>query len=390
MPLTGLRVIDLTRILAGPFATMMLGDMGAEVLKIERPGTGDDARRWGPPFVDGTSTYFLSVNRNKRSVTLDLKAEEAKAVLWELIESADIVVSNFRVGVMDSLGFSFQEVARRAPRCVYGIINGYGATGPRAHKPSFDVIVQAESGLMELTGFEDGHPTKVGVAIADEIAGLYLVQGLLLALLERHKTDRGQLVEVALHDALLSMFTFQAQRYLSAGIAPERLGNRHPSITPYETFAASDGTVVVGVGNQRIWKSFCEAIGRAELYDHPDYATNSDRVAHRRDLERELEPLFRARTVAHWEEDLGAVGVPCGRVRALNEVLDKERESDREMVVTIEDSGIDTLGVPIKLSGSPGAVRSRPPRLGEHTDEVLQGLGYGKAQIAAWRAAEVI
>jgi len=390
MPLTGLRVVDLTRILAGPFATMMLGDMGAEVLKIERPGTGDDARGWGPPFVDGTSTYFLAVNRNKRSVTLDLKADDGKALLWELVDSADIVVSNFRVGVMDGLGFGFERIAARAPRCIYGIINGYGATGPRAHKPSFDVVVQAESGLMHLTGFEDGHPTKVGVSIADEIAGLYLVQGLLLALLERHKTDRGQLVEVALHDALLSMFTFQAQRYLSAGIVPARLGNRHPSITPYETFAASDGTIVVGVGNQRIWKSFCEAIGRPDLCEHPDYATNSDRVAHRRDLEGELQPLFQERPVAYWEETLGAAGVPCGRVRALHEVLDAERTSDRDMVVSMEDGGIDTLGVPVKLSASPGAVRNRPPKLGEHTDEVLRELGHGDEQIAAWRAAGVI
>ncbi|MCH7474341.1 MAG: CoA transferase [Gemmatimonadetes bacterium] len=253
MPLTDLRVVDLTRILAGPFATMMLGDMGAEVLKIERPGVGDDARGWGPPFVDGISTYFLSVNRNKRSITLDLKSETGQELLWELVESADVLVSNFRVGVMESLGFGYEEVARRAPKCVYAVINGYGASGPRATKPAFDIAIQAESGLMDLTGFSDGRPTKVGISIADEIAGMYVVQGILLALLERQRTDRGQLVEVALHDAMLSMFTFQAQRYLSTGERPQRMGNRHPSIAPYETFEAADGTVVVASQDSNVY-----------------------------------------------------------------------------------------------------------------------------------------
>ena len=388
MPLTGLRVIDLTRILAGPFATMMLSDMGAEVLKIERPGSGDDARGWGPPFVDGVSTYFLAVNRNKRSVTLDLKSEVGKDVLWQLIETADVVVSNFRVGVMDSLGFSFEQVAERAPRCVYGLINGYGRSGDRAQRPSFDVVVQAESGLMDLTGFADGKPTKVGVPIADEIAGLYLVQGILLALLERQKTDRGQLVEVALHDALLSMFTFQAQRYLSVGLQPRRMGNRHPSIAPYETFEATDGTIVVGVGNEGIWERFCTALGADHLLGDERFARNPDRVANREQLEEELAALFLGHPVAYWEERLGAAGVPCGRVRVLNEVLERERSTDRGMVVEVD--GLAFLGVPIKLSSSPGRVRGRPPRLGEHTAAVLAELGHTEEEVAAWRDAGVI
>ncbi|MCH7824938.1 MAG: CoA transferase [Acidobacteria bacterium] len=388
MPLTGLRVVDLSRILAGPFATMMLGDMGAEVLKIERPGSGDDARGWGPPFVDGVSTYFLSVNRNKRSVTLDLKSEVGKDVLWQLIETADVVVSNFRVGVMDSLGFSFEQVAERAPRCVYGLINSYGRSGEQAQRLSFDVIIQAESGLMDLTGFADGKPTKVGVSIADEIAGLYLVQGILLALLERQQTGRGQLVEVALHDALLSMFTFQAQRYLSAGLLPQRMGNRHPSIVPYETFEAADGTIVVGVGNEDIWERFCAALGADHLLADESFARNPDRVANRERLEEELAAVFLGHPVAYWEERLGAAGVPCGRVRALNEVIERERHSDREMVVEVD--GLAFLGVPIKLSSSPGRVRGRPPRLGEHTAAVLAELGHTEEEVAAWRDAGVI
>jgi crotonobetainyl-CoA:carnitine CoA-transferase CaiB-like acyl-CoA transferase len=388
MPLTGIRVVDLTRILAGPFATMMLGDMGAEVIKVERPGSGDDARSWGPPFVDGISTYFLAVNRNKQSVTLDLGREEGKALLWELIESADVVVSNFRVGVMERLGFSYAQVAERAPRCIYGLINGYGASGPRAARPSFDVVIQAESGLMDVTGFPDGQPTKVGVSIADEIAGLYLVQGILLALLERQRSGAGQLVEVALHDAMLSMFTFQAQRYLSADLPPSRMGNRHPSIVPYETFATGDGMVVVGVGNQALWGRFCDAVGAPELHAHPDFATNADRVTHRREMEERLEPIFRRHPTAHWEKTLGAAGVPCGRVRALDQVIDAERHLDRQMIAEID--GFEVLGVPIKLSASPGRVRSRPPRLGEHTAAVLAALGHTEEELAAWRAAGII
>lgn len=388
MPLSGLRVIDLTRILAGPFATMMLGDMGAEVLKIERPGSGDDARNWGPPFIDGISTYFLSVNRNKRSVTLDLKSEVGKGVLWELIETADVVISNFRVGVMDSLGFPYEKVAERAPRCVYGLINGYGRFGDRAQRPSFDVVVQAESGLMDLTGYADGKPTKVGVSIADEIAGLYMVQGILLALLERQQTERGQLVEVALHDALLSMFTFQAQRYLSAGLQPQRMGNRHPSIVPYETFEAADGTIVVAVGNEGIWERFCTVLGVQHLLGHERFARNPNRVANREQLEKELAPVFLEHPIAYWEEQLSASGVPCGRVRALNEVIESERRTGRDMVVDID--GLELLGVPIKLSRSPARVKVRPPKLGEHTEAVLTALGHTVEEITEWRDAGVI
>ncbi len=390
MPLTDLRVVDLTRILAGPFATMMLGDMGAEVLKVERPKTGDDARGWGPPFVDGVSTYFLAVNRNKRSVTLDLKSATGRQLLWELVESADVLVSNFRVGVMDRLGFGYEAVARRAPKCVYAVVNGYGSSGPRATKPAFDVAIQAESGLMDLTGFSDGRPTKVGISIADEIAGMYLVQGILLALLERQRTHRGQRVEVALHDAMLSLFTFQAQRYLSAGESPERMGNRHPSIAPYETFEAADGSVVVAVGNAVHWRRFCEAVDCAHLVEHPDFLTNADRVANRERLENELGPVFQKHPVSYWEEGLGDAGVPCGRVRAFKEVIDNERQADGGMIVRIDGDGLLGLGIPVKLSASPGRIRSRPPRLGEHTEAVFSALGHSQEEFAAWRAEGVV
>lgn len=388
MPLTGVRVVDLTRILAGPLATMMLGDMGAEVVKIERPGTGDDTRGWGPPFVDGVSTYYLSINRNKRSVTLDLKSDPGRALLWEMIAGADVLVSNFRTGAMDDLGFSFARVAERAPACIYAQLNGYGATGPRAHKPAFDLVIQAESGLMDLTGDPAGVPTKVGISIADQVAGLYLVQGILLALLERGRTGRGQLVEVALHDAMLSMFTFQAQGYLSAGVAPHRRGNRHPSIVPYETFEAADGLMVVGVASEALWQRFCAALNVLHLQDDPRFARNAERVVHRGELAGELAPRFRQRPVAHWERLLGDAGVPCGRVRTLRQALDDERIADREMVVRV--GAAEVLGVPVKLSGSPGRVRRLAPYLGEHTEAVLGELGHTEEEIAAWRVAGVV
>jgi crotonobetainyl-CoA:carnitine CoA-transferase CaiB-like acyl-CoA transferase len=273
---------------------------------------------------------------------------------------------------------------------VYAVINGYGASGPRATKPAFDIAVQAESGLMDLTGFSDGRPTKVGISIADEIAGMYLVQGILLALLERQRTDRGQLVEVALHDAMLSMFTFQAQRYLSAGERPERMGNRHPSIAPYETFEAADGTVVVAVGNEVHWHHFCEAIACAHLVERPDFLTNADRVANRGQLENELGSVFKKQTVSYWEQCLGDAGVPCGRVRALKEVLDNERQADRDMIAKIDGDRLLGLGIPVKLSASPGKIRSRPPKLGEHTEAVFGALGHTQEEFVGWRATGVV
>ena len=381
MPLSGIRVIDLTRILAGPYATMILGDLGADVIKIEKPDGGDDSRAWGPPWVaqaGGASAYFTAVNRNKRSVALDLKSEAGRDIVWRLIEASDVVISNFRPGVIERLGFSWEAVQARAPRVVYAIVNGYGATGPGAAKPSFDVIVQGESGVMDVTGWPDGPPTRVGISLGDETAGLLAVQGILAALLARERTGRGQRVEVALHDGLLSLLTYHAQNWWSGGPRPTRLGNAHPSIVPYQTFQAADAWINVGVGNERQWRALCGVVGHPEWVQDPRFETNAARVQHREELVPLLKELFAGRPAAKWLDDLGEAGIPSGRIRPVDEALEAPETRHREMVVELETDGFEALrllGIPVKLSATPGRIRRRPPALGEHTAEVLAEIG---------------
>jgi crotonobetainyl-CoA:carnitine CoA-transferase CaiB-like acyl-CoA transferase len=381
MPLSGVRVVDLTRILAGPYATMILGDLGADVIKIENPDGGDDSRGWGPPWVPqagGASAYFAAVNRNKRSVALDLKSEAGRDIVWRLIEQSDVVVSNFRPGVIERLGFSWEAVHARAPRVVYALVNGYGASGPGAEKPSFDVIVQGESGVMDVTGWPDGPPTRVGISLGDETAGLLAVQGILAALLARERTGRGQRVEVALHDGLLSLLTYHAQSWWSGGPPPARLGNAHPSIVPYQTFQAADAWINVGVGNERQWRSFCAVIGRPDWVDDPRFETNAARVQNREELVPLLKELFATRLASEWLDALADAGIPSGRIRRVPEALEAPETLHREMVVEVgaEGSGpLRLLGIPVKLSATPGKIRRRPPALGEHTAEVLSEIG---------------
>ncbi len=387
MPLSGIRVVDLTRILAGPYATMILGDLGADIVKIENPDGGDDSRAWGPPWVPqagGASAYFTAVNRNKRSVALDLKSEAGRDIVWRLIDAADVVVSNFRPGVIERLGFSWEAVHARAPRVVYAIVNGYGATGPGAEKPSFDVIVQGESGVMDVTGWPDGPPTRVGISLGDETAGLLVVQGILAALLARERTGLGQRVEVALHDGLLSLLTYHAQNWWSGGPRPSRLGNAHPSIVPYQTFQAADAWINVGVGNERQWRSLCGVVGRPEWLDDPRFESNAARVQHREELVPLLKELFAGRPAAAWLDELAGAGIPSGRIRPVDEALEAPETRHREMVVELETDGSDALrllGIPVKLSATPGKIRRRPPALGEHTAEVLSEIGYDSGTI---------
>ncbi len=393
-PLSGLTVLDLSRVLAGPYCTMLLGDMGARVIKVEQPGRGDDTRHWGPPFVAGESAYFLSVNRNKESVTLDFKHPEGRNLLERLIARADVLVENFRPGTLARLGLGYDALARRWPRLVYCAISGFGQTGPRRARPGYDAVIQAEGGLMSITGPEDGPPFRLGVAISDLVTGLFAAQGILLALLARAATGRGQLVDIAMLDATAAILTYQAGIYFTTGETPRRLGNRHPTIAPYETFAARDGDLVLAVGNDAIWRRFCRAVDLDALADDPRFATNAARVRHAEALRRVLAERFQTRERREWLARLDAAGVPCGAVRDVAEVFADEQLLAREMVATVQHPTVGplrVLGVPVKLSATPGGVRTPPPTLGEHTERVLRGdLGLDDEAIGRLRSARVI
>lgn len=392
-PLSGLTVIDLTRVLSGPYCTMMLADMGARVIKVERPGKGDDTRAWGPPFQSGESSYFLSVNRNKESLTLDFKPPEGRRVLEQLVARADVVVENFRPGTLDKLGFDYASVASRHPRIVYCSISGFGQTGPRREEPGYDAVMQGEGGLMSITGSADGPPYRLGVAIADIVSGMFAAHGITLALYARERTGRGQLVDLGMLDAVAALLTYQAGAYFATGVAPARLGNRHPTIAPYETFAASDGEVVVAVGNDGLWRDFCAVAGLEHLVQDPRFATNPSRVAHRNELNAILAPRMAERTRAAWIAQLTEAGVPCGSVRSVAEALTDPQILAREMVVPIHHpvaGAMHVTGVPIKLSATPGSVRQPPPVLGGDTDAILGELGYSTTEISSLRERGVV
>src|SRR6266850_1826863 len=375
LPLAGLRVLDFTRVLAGPLCTMLLGDMGAEVIKIEDPAHGDDTREW-PPFVGGWSTYFLSINRNKKSIALDLKSVEGKALLQELIQSADVLVENFRPGTLERLGLGPDDARALNERLIYCSISGYGATGPRRDLPGYDMVIQAESGLMDVTGFPETGPTKVGVAVTDCLAALYAVQGILLAYIGRSKTNKGQFLDIALLDSAVSVLGLPAGIVAATGRSPGRLGNEHPSLAPYEPYPARDGDVVVAVANPRLWSRFCAAVGAEALEHDPRFATNGARLANRRALNTAIAGLFAGHTVDALIDRLTAAGVPCGRVRTIDEVLADEQLAVRQMLVDIQtgERSVKVPGNPIKLSGVGALALKRPPALGEHTEEVRRSV----------------
>jgi crotonobetainyl-CoA:carnitine CoA-transferase CaiB-like acyl-CoA transferase len=393
-PLDGLLVVDLTRVLSGPYCTMLLGDMGARVIKIEHPDRGDDTRAWGPPFVGDESAYFLSVNRNKESLTLDLKRLEGRAILERLLDRADVLVENFRPGALARLGFDDETIRSRWPRLVYCSVSGFGQTGPRRDQPGYDAVIQAEAGLMSITGEQSGPPLRLGVAIADIVSGMFAAQGIAMALFARERSGRGQRVDIGMLDATAALLTYQAAAFFATGRSPERLGNRHPTIVPYETFEAADGSFVIAVGNDALWRSLCRAIGLPELSDDPAYSTNRDRVNRYEVLRPRIAERLRARSRGEWIATLTAEGIPCGAVRDVGEVLHDPQLDARKMIETIEHAtlgAVRVLGVPIKLSATPGRIRSAPPTLGQHTDQILQTMaGLNVEEIARLRALRVV
>jgi crotonobetainyl-CoA:carnitine CoA-transferase CaiB-like acyl-CoA transferase len=385
-PLSGIKVVDLSRFIAGPYCTMKLGDMGAEVIKVETPGKGDDSRALGPPFLEGESAYYLSFNRNKKSITLNLREEKAKEILIRLISEADVLVENFRIGVTKQMGLTYEDVKKIKEDIIYCSITGYGHNSPYREKPSFDVMIQGEAGLMSITGFPDGPPQRVGVAIADILGGFHAVEGILLALLVKQSSGQGQFIDVSLMDSIISILTYQAGNFLATGEAPQRVGNRHPMITPYENFETSDGYVIFAVGNQRLWETFTKTLGREDLNQDSRFADMQSRNQHPAELKEILEKITRQKTTEEWVEIMEKNGVPCGRIRTIDQVLTDPHVDVREMVVEKDHptaGRIKLTGVPTKLSLTPGEVMAVPPTLGQHTDEILKGLGMSDQEIAA-------
>ncbi len=392
-PLAGVRVIDLTRVLAGPFCAMSLGDMGAEVIKIEEPGKGDDTRGW-PPFVSGEATYFLSVNRSKKSLTLNMKAPEGQEILRRLLASADVVLENFRPGTMERLGFGYGRLCRANPRLVYCSISGFGESGPEAHRPGYDLIVQGESGIMDITGFPDGPPVKVGNSIGDLVAGMAAAQGITLALLSRQRTGKGQKVEIGMLDVMASLLTYQAGLYWNAGGRPTRRGNEHPSIVPYEVFKAQDVYLTLGVANNSLWERACRALDREDLIEDPRFDTVSNRVTNRKALVPLLNEILGARPADEWLARLDKAGVPAGRIKSVAEVCESGHLRARGMMVSLahpKAGPITVMGVPVRLHDTPGAATMAPPLLGQHTEEILTGLlRMPKSRVEQLRAAGVV
>jgi crotonobetainyl-CoA:carnitine CoA-transferase CaiB-like acyl-CoA transferase len=363
------------------------------VVKVEPPPHGDDTRLWGPPFLDGISTYFLSINRNKRSLALDLKSPAGRDILWKLVDRADVLVENFRPGVLERLGFGYADVAQRNRGLIYCSISGFGHTGPSKNRPGYDVVAQGESGLMDLTGYPDQPPAKMGSSLADIIAGLYAVNGILLALLARHKTGKGQVIDISLLDSLVSTLTYQAMIYFSTGQSPHRMGTRHPSIVPYECFEAKDGFINIGVANEKHWLSLCQALGMAALASDPRFVTMAARIANYDALRPILANVFSRMSRSEILRLLDDGGIAVGSVNTVAEALELPQIQARDMIVelTHADYGpLKMLGIPVHLSDTPGKVRTAPPRYGEHSRAILRDLGFSEAAIYQLVQSKVI
>jgi crotonobetainyl-CoA:carnitine CoA-transferase CaiB-like acyl-CoA transferase len=393
--LDDLLVLDLSRVLAGPYATQLLGDLGARIIKVEQPGAGDETRAWGPPFTaGGQSAYFIAANRNKESLTLNLKRLEGRAVLRELARHADVVIENFKVGGLAAMGLGYEQLRAERPGLIYCSITGYGQDGPYASRPGYDTVIQAQGGLMSVTGPAEGEPSKVGVAVVDITAGLYAATSILAALHHRARTGEGQQIDIALFDVQLSWLANVGSAYLVAGRPPARYGNAHATIVPYQPFPAADGSVMVAVGNDGQFARLCGVLDQPAWAADPRYASNPARVANRDSLVAAIATITAARPVAHWVEALLAADVPCGPVNDIPAALADPQAVARAMVQEVRDSSDERLrlvGPAPKLSATPASIRSAPPRLGEHTEAVLRELlGYDEEQIAALRGAGAI
>ncbi|MFB7141536.1 CaiB/BaiF CoA transferase family protein [Gottfriedia sp. NPDC056225] len=381
--LHGVRIIDLTRVLAGPFCTMILGDLGAEVIKVESISSGDETRGWGPPFVEGESAYYLCANRNKQGITLNLKSSQGKEVLRKLISEADVVVQNFKPGTLAKLGFSYEEMKEIKEDLIVASISGFGSKGPNSSLPGYDYIIQAMSGLMSITGEKESEPTKVGVAISDVLTGLFTCVGILASLQHRNRTGEGQEIDISLFDSQLAALVNVASNYLCSGVVPERLGNYHPNIVPYQVFSASDGEMVIAVGNDNQFNRFALLIEEPILLDE-SYKTNASRLQYRKQIEELISNKIKTKSKDEWKALLDKNGIPNGPIYNVSEALQTEQAISREMVLEVNHPTVKDLklvGSPLKLSKTPVEVLRHPPLHGEHTEEVMIKLGYSQLEI---------
>ena len=392
--LEGVRVLDLTRALAGPFCTLMLGDYGADVIKIELPGSGDDTRHWGPPFIGEESAYFLSINRNKRSLTLNFKEEQAREIFLKLVEQSDVVVENFTPGVMARFGLEYEAVKQVNPQIIYCSISGFGQDGPYRSRPAYDQIMQGISGLMSITGSPEGEPEKIGVAVTDIGSGMWAAFAVMSALYHRSQGGEGQYIDVSMLDAQVAWLTYQAGYYFAYDRPPQRLGKAHPTLVPYQAFMGQDGKYLnVAVGSERLWERFCQAVNRPDLKDMPEFASNGVRVENRATLVPLLQKHFLTRPADDWVADLQALNVPAGPINDLADVFADPQVLHREMLLDMPHPTLGSVkqtGLPIKFGQTPGGLDLPPPLLGEHNGQILQDLGYSEAEIADMAANSVI
>ena len=390
--LEGIKVVDLSRTLAGPFCTMLLGDMGADVIKIEEPEHGDETRAWGP-FWNGEGGQFLTFNRNKRSLGLNLKEKEGIDIVLGLAAGADVMIESFRPGTLDRLGLGYEAIKQVNPKMVYCTISGYGRTGPMSQKPGYDLVIQAYSGLMNLTGEPDGPPLRVGFSLVDLFTGMMAYGSVVTALRHRDNTGEGQWIDTSLLDGQVAVMSYHGTNFLATGKEAHRMGSGHPHLVPYQSFPASDGFFILGCPNQRLWERLCHAIGCPELVEDPRFASNDDRVENRTDCVEALSRVFRTKPMAHWVQVIEDAGIPCGPIQTVADVVNDPQVLARNMMVDVDHPKVPGLRMPncpLMLTGSPSTIRRHPPLLGEHNEDILSQSGYTPGQISELRKKRVI
>ena len=392
-PLKGIKILDFTRVLAGPYCAMMLCDMGAEVIKVERPGIGDDARLFGP-FIKGESGYYMSLNRGKKSITLNLKHEDGKKIVKRLIKKVDVVLENFRPGTMDKLGFGYKDIKKLNPKIIYASTSGYGQTGPISRMAGYDIVAQAVGGIMSITGSPHSLPTRVGTSIADILSGMFTAYGIMIALYSRDKTGRGSRIDVAMADSVASVLENAIVRYLATGKSPKPIGSRHPSLAPFDMFRAKNGYMVIAIGNEKLWHSFCQAIGRKELLKDPRFMNNKKRLRNEKILKSLIERWTRKKTVKELLITFNKLGIPCGPVNSMERMISHPQIVFRNMIQEIKHpiaGKIKMAGIPLKMAGFSDKIPGRSPLLGEHTEEILKKyLRYGPKRIKALKKEGVV